>query len=34
MNQTGTIHSVYTGLIYAVLPLSLSKQYKISALIF
>jgi len=29
MNQTSTIHSVDTGLIYAVLKLSFSKQYKI-----
>jgi len=29
MNQTNTIHSVDTGLIYAVLKLSFSKQYKI-----
>jgi len=29
MNQTDTIHSVDTGLIYAVLKLSFSKQYKI-----
>jgi len=29
MKQTSTIHSVDTGLIYAVLKLSFSKQYKI-----
>jgi len=28
MNQTSTIHSVDTGLIYAVLKLPFSKQYK------
>jgi len=29
MNQTSTIHSVDTELIYAVLKLSFSKKYKI-----
>jgi len=29
INQTSTIHSVDTELIYAVLKLSFSKQYKI-----
>jgi len=29
MEQTSAIHSVDTGLIYAVLKLSFSKQYKI-----
>jgi len=29
MNQTNIIHSVDTGLIYALLRLSFSKQYKI-----
>ena len=29
VNQTSTIHSVDTGLIYAVVKLSFSKQYKI-----
>jgi len=29
MNQTSTINSVDTGLIYAVLKLAFSKQYKI-----
>jgi len=29
MNQTRTIHSVDTGLVYDVLKLSFSKQYKI-----
>jgi len=29
MKETGTIHSVDTELIYAVLKLSFSKQYKI-----
>jgi len=29
MKQTSTIHSVDTELIYAVLKLSFSKQYKI-----
>jgi len=29
MNQTSTLHSVDTGLIYAVIKLSFSKQYKI-----
>jgi len=29
MNQTSTINSVDTGLIYPVLKLSFSKQYKI-----
>jgi len=33
MNQTSTIHSMNTGLIYAVLKLSFSKQYKICVLI-
>jgi len=29
MNQTNTIHSVDAGLIYAILKLSFSKQYKL-----
>jgi len=29
MKETSTIPSVYTGLIYAFLKLSFSKQYKI-----
>jgi len=29
MNQTSTIHSVETGLIYVVFKLSFSKPYKI-----
>jgi len=31
MKQKSTIHSVHTGLIYAVLQLSFSKQYKIQS---
>jgi len=29
MNETSTIHSVASGLIYAILTLSFSMQYKI-----